>query len=59
MYRALLTRYHRQDVWPEAKFAALGAFIFLRYKLSDITLVILADDLQKFHITGNCLSRSC
>lgn len=26
----LFTRISRQEVWPEAKFAALGAFIFLR-----------------------------
>ena len=27
-----LSDHIRNEVWPEAKFAALGAFIFLRYE---------------------------
>lgn len=33
----VLTGVSRADVWPDSKFAALGAFIFLRY----ITLILL------------------
>ncbi len=39
----------RQKIWPEARFAALGAFVFLRYVYIEISQVFMMTAL-KIHL---------
>ena len=45
----------RQRIWPEARFNALGAFVFLRYVYIKISQIFMMTAL-KIHLARRCFS---